>query len=73
MNLSDVETIEAIRENLYMLGLSEFTDTSVFDDLNPRNKNLFSTVIKMFKAGIHVCANRIVSIFQPHVRPIVRG
>ena len=34
MNLSDDETIEAIRENpymQYMLGLSEFTDQPVFD------------------------------------------
>ena len=43
MNLSDVETIEAIRENpymQYMLGLSEFTDTTVFDP------SLFVTIRK---------------------------
>ena len=28
---------------------------------------------EMFANGTHQCANRIVSIFQPHVRPIVRG
>ena len=28
---------------------------------------------KMFKDKKHSCANRIVSIYQPHVRPIVRG
>ena len=28
---------------------------------------------EMFKAGIHTCNNRIISIFQPHLRPIVRG
>lgn len=27
----------------------------------------------MFKKKIHICSDRIVSIFQPHVRPIVRG
>lgn len=27
----------------------------------------------MFKDGTHTCADRIVSIFQPHVRPIVHG
>jgi hypothetical protein len=27
----------------------------------------------MFEEGSHTCANRIVSIFQPHLRPIVRG
>ena len=41
MNLSDYETIEAIRENLqYMLGLKEFADKAVFD---PR---LFVTIRK---------------------------
>ena len=28
---------------------------------------------KMFEEKTHVCANRIVSIYQPHVRPIIRG
>lgn len=27
----------------------------------------------MLDDGTHTCANRIVSIFQPHIRPIVRG
>ena len=27
----------------------------------------------MLGKGTHACANRIVSIFQPHIRPIVRG
>lgn len=28
---------------------------------------------QMFKDGTHQCKDRIISIFQPHVRPIVRG
>ena len=28
---------------------------------------------EMHRTGSHHCPNRIVSIFQPHVRPIVRG
>lgn len=28
---------------------------------------------EMLASGTHHCANRIVSVFQPHVRPIVRG
>ena len=28
---------------------------------------------QMFRTGEHHCKDRIVSIFQPHVRPIVRG
>ena len=62
------------------LGLISSSSTSVFDNLRQRDKNLFTTVLKlyyqqkeMFKCGIHVCSNRIVSVFQPHVRPIVRG
>ena len=27
----------------------------------------------MFRSGEHTCKDRIISIFQPHVRPIVRG
>lgn len=27
----------------------------------------------MFKSGVKSCADRIISIFQPHIRPIVRG
>ena len=43
MNLSDYETIEAIRENpymQYMLGLKEFTDKTIFDP------SLFVTIRK---------------------------
>ena len=43
MNLSDLETIEAIKENpymQYMFGLSEFKDTMVFDNLKQRDRNL---------------------------------
>ena len=28
---------------------------------------------QMHRTGEHRCADRIISIFQPHVRPIVRG
>lgn len=28
---------------------------------------------EMFKTNTHTCKNRIISIFQPHIRPIVRG
>ena len=43
-------------------------------------KRILTAIIKMMhqqeemhRKGVHQCANRIVSIFQPHVRPIVRG
>jgi hypothetical protein len=56
------------------------TSTDVFDSMKKRDRELFITVLKMyhqqkemFREKIHVCSDRIVSIFQPHVRPIVRG
>ena len=56
------------------------TSSEYFERLKPRDKQLFSTVIRMYRqqkemlrTHTHQCENRIVSIFQPHVRPIVRG
>lgn len=28
---------------------------------------------QMFKENTHICSDRIISIFQSHLRPIVRG
>ena len=36
-------------------------------------KKMFDQQKEMFDNNLHACADRIVSIFQPHVRPIVRG
>lgn len=56
------------------------TTTDHFFKLKRHDRELFSTILKMysqqkgmFDSGIHRCDDRIVSIFQPHVRPIVRG
>ena len=50
------------------------------DCLQPHDVRLLSAIYemygqqrKMFEEKTHVCANRIVSIYQPHVRPIIRG
>lgn len=50
------------------------------DCLQPHDVRLLTAIYemygqqrKMFEDKTHVCANRIVSIYQPHVRPIVRG
>lgn len=52
---------------------------TIFKTLKPHDRKLFIAVLKMyhqqketFMKGIHQCNNSIVSIFQPHVRPIVR-
>lgn len=49
---------------------------SSFDGLN-KNKRTLNAIFDMFaqqtymhENNVHVCANLIVSIFQPHVRPI---
>lgn len=54
--------------------------TDCFMGLKRRDKKLFFTILdmwrqqkSMFDTGTHRCENRIISIFQPHVRPIVRG
>lgn len=54
--------------------------TSLYDALTRKEKQWIGTIIKvyyqqkgMFDANIHQCPNRIISVFQPHVRPIVRG
>ncbi len=51
-----------------------------YDLLYLYEKRVITAIIKlmrqqkeMFYTGVHSCANRIISIFQPHVRPIVRG
>lgn len=35
--------------------------------------NMFHQQEEMFKLGVHTCKDRIISIFQSHIRPIVRG
>ena len=55
-------------------------DEEVSSRMNVTQKRTLQAVItmyhqqdKMWRTGTHTCANRIVSIYQPHVRPIVRG
>lgn len=51
-----------------------------YDSLKLCEKRTVTAIIKMYyqqeemlSNNVHQCANRIISIFQPHVRPIVRG
>lgn len=55
-------------------------DSSCLKKLKKREQQFIGTIIKvyhqqkeMFEAKTHQCKDRIISIFQPHVRPIVRG
>lgn len=51
-----------------------------FDCLRQYEKRIFSATVTMYHQQLemwrtksHTCADRILSIFQPHVRPILRG
>ena len=55
-------------------------DHKRYDFLFPYERRTITAIIQMMhqqdemhRTGNHHCPNRIVSIFQPHVRPIVRG
>ncbi|MCL3853731.1 transposase [Parabacteroides sp. GYB001] len=52
----------------------------LFDDLKRNEQKIAGAIIKMyhqqkqmFKQGFRTCTDRIISIFQSHIRPIVRG
>ena len=75
------ETLRYMLSHIHkdIMRLSELLP-SVWNSLNITEKRTMAAVIKvfnqqeyMFKNGIHTCKDRIISIFQPHVRPIVRG
>jgi len=56
------------------------SSTSILDALNRTERQWIGTIIKvyhqqkgMYDTKTHQCGDRIISVFQPHVRPIVRG
>lgn len=56
------------------------SSTSFYDRLTPKERQWVGTAIKvyqqqkrMYDTNTHQCPNRIISVYQPHVRPIVRG
>ena len=55
-------------------------NTERLDTFMRNERNTVGAIIKMYyqqmemlQQGTHQCADRIISIFQPHIRPIVRG
>jgi hypothetical protein len=69
-----------IRDLRRFINLIAVNGTHLFDSLNRHQRKVVIAIIKMcyqqlqmFKDGTHTCADRIVSVFQSHVRPIVRG
>lgn len=56
------------------------SSTAMIDLLTKKEKQWIGTIIKiyhqqkeMYETNTHKCPDRIISVFQPHVRPIVRG
>ena len=68
----NISTIEKMLDDIEQLG-KEFP-------LKPRDQriywvvqHLFSQQMYMYRNKTHKCSDRIVNIYQPHVRPMVRG
>ena len=56
------------------------TDTNLLEDGSRHDHKCLQAAFKMFEQqkmmfeeGVRTCADRIISIYQPHLRPIVRG
>lgn len=69
-----------IRDLRSFINLIAVNGTQLFDSLNRHERKVPIAIIKMyyqqlqmFKDGTHTRADRIVSIFRSHIRPIVRG
>lgn len=69
-----------IRDLRSFINLIAVHGTQLFDSLNCHQREVAIAIIKMyyqqlqmFKDNTHTCTDRIVSIFQSHIRPIVRG
>jgi hypothetical protein len=61
-------------------GMVSGSSTSILNGLNRTGRQWIGTIIKvyhqqkgMYDTKTHQCGERIISVFQPHVRPIVRG
>ena len=78
---------DTIKHLLHYLGVDLRKITEIFVDytgskemLKPSEQRILNAVFDMFhqqtymhENNVHTCANRIISIFQPHLRPIKRG
>lgn len=69
-----------IRDLRSFINLIAVNGTHLFESLKRRERKIVTAIIRMyyqqlqmFKDGTHTCAARIVSIFQSHIHPIVRG
>lgn len=82
LQTTDRETVEQIRENPYLqyfLGSPGYTDkepfhhTSMVHFRKRFDQEILAQRLWMYQNKCHRIENRIVSLYQPHVRPIVRG
>ncbi|HEY5123543.1 MAG TPA: IS5 family transposase [Ignavibacteria bacterium] len=65
--------IRAIEQMLDSRTEKEFPLSHKYQKLYWVIQHLYSQQLEMHKNKIHKCSDRIVSVHQPHVRPIVRG
>jgi hypothetical protein len=63
-----------------ILKLTDKLDSGTFSRLNRTKQRTLLAIYKMwtqqntmFHTGVHTCSDRIISIHQPHLRPIIRG
>ena len=68
------------RDTRGFIGLIAVHGTGLLDVFKNNEKRNIRAIItmyhqqeQMFKEGVHTCLDRIISIFQPHIRPIVRA
>ena len=68
------------RNIMHITNILSGSCTSFYDQLSKKERQWIGTIIKvyrqqkgMYDANVHQCPDRIVSVYQPHVRPIVRG
>jgi hypothetical protein len=70
MNLDDREVVEQISENIY---IQDFLGYRSFSIEPPFDPSLFFEFRKKLQQQKEMYDERVVSILQPHLRPIVRG
>ncbi|MHC5821947.1 MAG: transposase [Nostoc sp.] len=85
LGISDRETVEQIKENPYLqyfIGISSYSNETPFDASNLINRQYKMLLVlgEVYRQQLWLYENkkqsiddRIVSLTQPHIRPIVRG
>lgn len=81
INKGKLELLAYLSKDIHsIVNLIAVNGTQLLYNLKSNEQRLIGSIIKMhhqqdqmFKNKVNTCSNRIISIFQPHIRPIVRG